>query len=146
MIKTDKSIYGICIAAIKRHTMQPFDFKWTNFYEDNHDFTNRYAHMPLVLEEGEHVICSTIIDADNWSILTTRRLFTNLSGELKAGYMDNAKILSFGKFNSAKEDKTLGELQFSDKNRVSFHIETRRASMIMIYGVRTRIGMQVGKP
>lgn len=76
MIKTDKSIHSICIAAIKRSTMAPFDFRWTEYYEDKKKFIDRYAHMPVDFESSELPICSTIIDAEDWSVLTTRRLFT----------------------------------------------------------------------
>ena len=123
--------------------MLPVDFKWTQYYEEITAFTDRYAYLPLDLKGGEWPICSTIIDADNWSILTTRRLFTNHNGQLHAGYIDNSKNVSHGKFKG-KQDRTLGTLKLADGAMIAYHIETGKASMVMIYGIRTRIRMQAG--
>ena len=38
MAKTDKSLHRICIASIKRHTMKPYDFKYTSYYESKEEF------------------------------------------------------------------------------------------------------------
>ncbi|WP_255413513.1 hypothetical protein [Emticicia sp. C21] len=38
MTKTDQSKHNICVAAIRRKTMKPYDFKWTKFYEYNAEF------------------------------------------------------------------------------------------------------------
>jgi hypothetical protein len=144
MTKTDKSIHSICIAAIKRHAMAPFDFRWTEYHEDEKKFSDKYAHMPVVLESGELPICSTIIDAENWSILTSRRLISMLKAELHAGYVDNSKNVSFGNYKDLKRYGTIGSLKLANNEIIEYHIETGKASMVMIYGIRTRIRMRVG--
>lgn len=101
MTKTDKSIHNICIASIKRSTMKPYDFKWTNFYESNSDF--HYSGLQLDLVENELIICSTIIDKDNFSILTTRRLFTSLDGQIN---IENIQGASANCMETLKDIKT----------------------------------------
>lgn len=89
MEKSDKSIHNICIAKIKRSTLKPYDFKWTKFYET--DSKNLFKNYPFELDNEELVICSTVINSENFSILTTRKLITLENGNLFSGNLMNAK-------------------------------------------------------
>lgn len=138
MTKTDKSIHNICIASIKRSTMKPYNFKWTNFYESNSDFN--YSGLQLDLVENELIICSTIIDKDNFSILTTRRILTSLDGQLSKENIQGATDKMYGDFKGFQDkDFTFGQVQVQNGNEIKYFIETGKASMIMIYGIRTLI-------
>lgn len=138
MTKTDKSIHNICIASIKRSTMKPYDFKWTKFYESNTDFP--YTELQIDLADTELFICSTFIDKYNFSILTTRRLLTQLEGQLFAGNMQGATDKLYGDFKGYKDKGfTFGLVQLPNGNELKYFIETGKASMVMIYGVRTVI-------
>src|SRR5260221_12774178 len=138
MTKTDQSIHNICIAAIKRHTIQPYDFKWTSLYADKDAFTHRYPRMITDFYENELPICSTIIDAFTWSVLTTRRLLTNQQVQLAMTDMNTSIYLSHGNFKGYNQkDKTLGSLQLANGTKMTYFIEAGRASMVMIYGIRT---------
>jgi len=119
--------------------MEPYDFKWTNFYESNSEF--HYSGLQLDLEENELIICSTIIDRDNFSILTTRRLLTSLDGQLCIENIQGATDKLYGDFKGYQDkDFTLGQVQVQSGNEIKYIIETGKASMIMIHGVRTLIG------
>jgi hypothetical protein len=138
-MKTDKSIHNICIASIKRSTIKPYDFKWTKFYEVNTDF--QYTELGINLAESELFICSTFIDKDNFSILTTRRLLTMRDGQLDSGNIQGATDNLYGDFKGYKtKDFTFGLVQLENGNELKYFIETGNASMIMIHGVRTLIG------
>src|SRR5512138_3478869 len=100
MTKSDKSIHNICIASIKRSTMKPYDFKWTKFYESNSDFP--YSGLQINLIESELFISSTIIDPNNYSILTTRRLITKPNGQLSVGDIRGATDKLYGDFKGYK--------------------------------------------
>ncbi len=140
MIKSDKSKHTICIAAIKRKTMKPYDFKWTTFYEFNSDFS--YPQLQLDLKGDELLICSTVIDAENYSILTTQRLITKEKGLENAGSLTNAADKLYGNFKGFKEESfTFGLVQLDNGVDLKYFVETGNASMIMIYGVRTLIGI-----
>jgi hypothetical protein len=119
--------------------MKPYDFKWTRFYEANSDFT--YSGLQLDLTEGELTICSTIIDRDNFSILTTRRLLTKQDGQLSTGNIQNATDKLYGDFKGYQDKEyTFGQVQLQNGNELKYFIETGKASMVMIHGVRTLIG------
>lgn len=140
MKKTDKSIHNICVASIKRSTMKPYDFKWTKFYESNTDFP--YSGLQLNLVDNELIICSTVIDKDNFSILTTRRLLTNQEGQLSAENMQGAIDKLYGDFKGYKDQVvTFGQVQLQNGNELKYFIETGKASMVMIHGVRTLISV-----
>ncbi|WP_309845276.1 hypothetical protein [Chryseobacterium sp. SLBN-27] len=83
MEKSDKSIHNICIAKIKRSTLKPYDFKWTKFYET--DSKNLFKNYPFELDNEELVIGSTVINSENFSILTTRKLDSNKYSEYSRG-------------------------------------------------------------
>ena len=88
MRKSDKSIHNISITSIKRSTMKSYDFKWTKFYESNNDF--QYPGLQLRLAENELIICSTVVDSENYSILTTQKLIINENGITNIGNLIGA--------------------------------------------------------
>jgi hypothetical protein len=141
MQKSDKSIHNICIASIKRSTIKPYDFKSTGFYEGKEIFFSLYEGLINDFAEEELPVCSTIIDAENWSVLTTRRLLTNESGQLliTTGFTKVIGI-SYGDFKGhGQQVFTLGNLRFENGTKMNYFIETGRASMVMINGIKTRI-------
>jgi len=138
MTKTDKSLHNICIAAIKRSTMKPYDFKLTKFYEFNLEFQDTELQLDFI--DTELIICSTILNLDNYSILTTRRLLTKQDGQLTEGYIEAATDKSYGDFKNYKEKIfTFGQVQLQSGQEIKYFIETGKASMMMIHGVRTLI-------
>jgi len=141
MNKTDKSKHNISVASIKRSTMKPYDFKWTKFYESNSDFP--YLRLKIHLNENELIICSTVVDSANFSILTTQKLVTNENGSESSGNLINSKDKGYGDFKGHKDDSlTLGLVELENGTELKYFIETGKASMIMIQGIRTLIRMQ----
>jgi len=140
MKKTDKSIKNITIAAIKRHTIKPFDFKYSSIYEKEEQITNEKVQNVInsVLEVGEELICSTIITDNLWTVLTTRKIIT-LEGVRKYIHsLEGIERRNLGDFKGwAKQDYTKGILIFKDDEMFPFFIECDKASMIMIYGTQT---------
>lgn len=118
--------------------MKPYDFTWTRFYESNSDF--QYTGLQLDFAENELVICSTVIDKDNFSILTTRRLLTRQDGHLRSENIQGATDKLYGDFKGYKDKAfTFGQVQLQSGDELKYFIETGNASMIMIHGVRTLI-------
>lgn len=141
MKKPDKWIHNITVASIKRSTMKPYDFKWTKFYESNTDFS--YQGLSLDLTEDELIICSTIIDGENYSILTTQKLITVENGIERAENLMGATDKRYGDFKRYRDDKvTFGLVELENGDDFKYFIETGKASMIMIHGVRTQIRTQ----
>ncbi|WP_336689094.1 MULTISPECIES: hypothetical protein [unclassified Chryseobacterium] len=140
MKKSDKSLHHICIAKIKRCTMKPYDFKWSTFYEN--DSKNLFTNYPFELHNDELIICSIIIDADNLSVLTTKKLVTLQNGILSSGSLINSTDQFYGNFKSETQRFSLGSVELENGKILEYFIETGRASMIMIQGVRTMIQIQ----
>lgn len=139
MGKSDKSIHTICIAAIKRSTIKPYDFKWTRFYEESVDIKELLPGIEVELFDNELVICSTIMDKDNFSILTTQRLATKEKGILLEANLNGAVDKLYGDFKGMRDNLlTFGLVQLNNGESLRYFIETGKASMVMIYGVRTR--------
>jgi hypothetical protein len=143
MTKSDKSKHNICVASIKRSTMKPFDFRWTKFYEFNSDFEDAYPDLQLNFAEDELIICSTVIDHNNFSILTTQKIITKDKGLDTTGSLEGATDKFYGNFKDYKNALfTFGQIQLHNGSELNYFIETGRASMIMIHGVRTLIKIQ----
>lgn len=144
MTKSDKSIYNVCIAAIKRTTFKPYNYKWARFYESNLDFEDAYPEIQLNFAENELIICSTIISLNNFSILTTQKLITKEEGVENSGSLLNAIDKRYGDFKGGFNDDpyTFGLVQLQNGSILKYFIEIGKASMIMIYGVRTLITLQ----
>lgn len=141
MRKSDKSIHNICIASIVRSTFKPYDFKWTKFYDSNSDFP--YQGLNLALTENELIICSTVIDPDNYSVLTTRKLITMEKGQERIGNLMGAIDKRYGDFKGYKDNlHTFGLVELQDGGELKYFIEIGNASMIMIHGVKTIIQIQ----
>lgn len=141
MKKSDNSIYSVCIASIKRSTILPYDFKWTRFYPNNAEFYSTYPDIGLTLLAEELIICSTIINPENYSVLTTRKLVTKDNGIMNSGKLEGSIDKLYGDFKGNLENKavTFGLVQLADGNNLKYLIETGKASMVMIHGVRTSI-------
>lgn len=140
MNQVDKLKHSISIASIKRSTIKPYDFKWTKFYESNSDFP--YSRLDLDLAENELIICSTIVDSENYSILTSQKLITSENGTERIGSLVNAKDKGYGYFKGNKDSLTFGLIELENGVELKYFIETGKASMIMIHGVRTLIRTQ----
>jgi hypothetical protein len=140
MEKSDESIHNICIAAIKRSTIKPYDFKCTRFYEESTAFKNAYPEIEISFSSTELVICSTVTDRNNFSVLTTQKLITKKKGILLSGNLNGASVSAYGDFKGYKKEAlTFGIIHLVDGSEFEYFIETGRASMVMIYGVKTRI-------
>lgn len=109
MKKMDTSIKNITIAPIKRHTMKPFDFEYSDIYENNKTIVNEKVHNQINLEDGEELICSTIVNDSIWSVLTSRRIIT-LEGFGKIEhYLNGLKRSNAGDFKGySKQEYTKG--------------------------------------
>ncbi|CAI8720854.1 hypothetical protein [Chryseobacterium sp. IT-36CA2] len=141
MKKTDQLKHRICISKIKRSTIKPYNvFQFTKFYEDNLSFFDVYPGISVQLNKEELLICSTIIDSDNYSILTTQKLITSENGVLESGTIIYAKNRSYGNFKEYGNEKlTFGNIILENGKIVKYFIETGKASMIMINGIKTLI-------
>ena len=138
MTKTDKSKHMISIASIKRSISKPDLYKWTKFYESNLDFSN--SEIKIELNENELIICSTIVNLNNYSILTTQKLITKENGTEHVGKIIGATDKGYGNFKGYKENSiTFGLLKLENGTELKYFIETGNASMVMIYGIRTII-------
>lgn len=143
MNKTNSSIHKICLAAIKQHTADEANPKWTCVYETKGEFITSTEGLELTLDENELPICSTIVDSANWTVLTTQRLITQIDNQLTEGNMSLARLITHGNFKGFGNTKfAKGKIGFPDESEMEYLIETGFPSMIMVYGVKTRIDIE----
>ncbi len=103
----------------------------------------QYSGLQLELIENELIICSIVIDSEHYSILTTQKLITNENKIENIGNVNGATLKSYGDFKGLNgEPLTFGLLQLENGTELKYFIETGKASMIMIHGLRTLIQIQ----
>jgi len=141
-MKSDKSIRNICIAAIKRATIAPYDFSLTSFFEEElwDRFDNDVVNLRNVAE-GELPVSMVVIDADNYTLITTRQIITCQNGSIALAKPNDIISWQWNDFKGyIDRSYTCGRLTLTDNQIFEVFIETGRASMAMIYAIRTLVG------
>lgn len=140
MEKSDKSIRNICIASIKRHTFKPIDYPMTKIFETE---ALSEINMPVDIShhEDELPVVLCLFDENNWTLVTTRKIISNISGNRGLAHGIDVQEWKFNDFKGYKDKYiTKGELILNDGKMLQIVIETGYASMMMIYGIMTLMG------
>jgi hypothetical protein len=144
MQKTNESIRRICIASIKRHTIKPINYPLTKIFESqslsdiDEKISSTFSH-----QENELPIALTHFDNNNWTLLTTKKIISNINGDIKQALANNVAKRTWNDFKGYKEKPiTLGHLTLDDNSTLDVLIETGKASMIIIYGIMTLTGQE----
>lgn len=135
----DKANKKTCIESIKRFTIPPLEFDFTNIYEDDHHEADlSFMNGQFELEQGEEPICSTVINEKTWSLLTTRSIYTLEGVKKKTHQLSALKFFESADFKGySGQQFVTGYLHFDDDEIVRVFIETGIPSMVMIYGIKT---------
>ena len=134
----DRANKRTCIESIKKFTIPPLEFDFTNIYE-NYDVADLvFMNGRFEFEQGEEPICSTVINEKTWSILTTRNLYTLEGAKKEMHKLSALKFFESGDFKGySGQPFVTGYLHFEDDKIIRVFIETGIASMVMIYGIKT---------
>lgn len=143
MTKSKQIIHSFSVYEIKRGTIRPYNFRWTKFHENNSGFQQAYPELRLNITEDELIICSTVIDADNYSLLTTQRIITKEEGIKEIRYMASATSYSMPRnYKFEHYDYLFGTIEFQDGEVFRYFLEPGKAAMVMIQGIKTLIWSQ----
>lgn len=119
--------------------MDDAQLRRTEFYE----LADQQIDFFKDFQEEEIAICSTKIDAENWSLLTTQRLLTKSKNNLRVTEIEFASHVSYGDFKGyLYPNFTTGTIVTAEGDTFEYFIETGKASMVMVQGVKTRIQIQ----
>ncbi|MBV8251612.1 MAG: hypothetical protein JO154_03315 [Chitinophaga sp.] len=127
---------------IDRHVMKDAIFRCTTWYRGE---PIPVPMQPAVLEQisltdGELPIVLTFINNDNWSLLTTRHVYTFQEKILHP--VSNAEIAGVSyslKCKVSKELYSLETVRRTDGTSIPVFIETGKPSMVMFYGIERSI-------
>ena len=90
--------------------------------------------------DNELPICQTIIDSSNWTLVTTRQIFTCKGGLTKLTKADNVLSWQWNDFKGYKNELyTIGQLELVNLRQIEIFIETGKASMVMIYTITSLV-------
>lgn len=93
--------------------------------------------------ENELPIAMTLVDSNNWTLVTTKQIVSNINGEIKQTLAKNVTQRKWNDFKGYKETSTtLGQLTLDDNTTLDIFIETGNASMIIIYGIMMLTGQE----
>jgi len=125
----DEKIQDVAVAAIRRKSMDPGEWRFTRIGEIHPEIRER-----LPLEAGELPVASAFLSPDSWYVFTTRRIVSHLDGETRSLDPSGGLEARFGMF------KAIGEISqqvatLSTPSGATFRLEyeTGKASMAPIY-------------
>ena len=125
-MKSDNSIRAICIAAINRHTVKPFDFLLTRFFktETFSEILNGTFKLSDIAQ-NELPISQTVADRLNWTLVTTRQIISCVDGITKIANPNKVQSWHWDNFKGYdRTSYTIGQLQLDDQQGFEIFIET----------------------
>ena len=137
MTKSDHILRRTTIAAIKRHAMLPHKWDHTQFYETETVLDLGPIERELAIDEGELPVASVIKSGTDWSFVTTRKVILMTEGQRQEIKITEIETFDWGQFKDTKSTSPVIELKNSMGQLSKFTIETGKASMVMIYAIRT---------
>lgn len=139
MEKTDQQIHKICIRNITKSLGDDAELRCTKIFFKNDELNiNEVTLLP-----NEIPICSTIIDVNHWSLLTTQRLLTKKGDTIFIADIETANNRLYGDFKGVQGKAfTIGRIETSEGNELEYFIETGKSSMVMVQGIKTRVQIQ----
>ncbi len=125
----DEKIRSVALWYIKKHSMDPTAWRWTQLAEPQPEVMGK-----VQLQPGELPIVSFFRSEASWYLLTTRRILGSHTGQaVELSALDVVKD-RFGNFKGHGGHETeVMALQASDGSEVKLEYETFTASMAPIY-------------
>jgi len=138
-VNTDEKIQDIAVAMIRRHSMNPEEWRFTSIGKLHPGIEQHFE-----LLAGELMLVSAFFSDDSWYAFTTRRIITNYAGCVDTLDPQQGVNSEFGNFKGYPLDNNtqLGAIPratASLKNPISvlhFEYETGKASMAPIYATQ----------
>jgi hypothetical protein len=136
-MKSDTSIRNICIASIKRKIIDPSNFSLTRMFETEafpeiHNGTFKLSDV----YENELPISQTIVDRNNWTLVTTRQIITCIDGLTQVTKANSVLSWDWNDFKGYDNKSfTIGQLQLGDQKKIEIFIETGKTSLVTIYAI-----------
>lgn len=139
MRKADKSIRNITLAKVKRSLMADAVCKFTRIYDNE---TMAEVSFTQNAATGELPIACTYIDTNNFTLITTRRIFTT-KGSLKYSVpFQNIKTYNFGDFKGMRGNPvTIGSVTTINGENFPVLIESGKPSMVVVNAVGTILNL-----
>ncbi|UKN00303.1 hypothetical protein K6119_11215 [Paracrocinitomix mangrovi] len=141
--KKDLSIYTICMGNFERSVIwDKCEAKFSRIFKEPELFPQIFAEFRINNNEEELPICCCKIDDKNWSLLTTRKLFTSKAGIINIIDMETAQLDSYRNPHNFNEPYTLGLLITHDGNDHEFFIENGYCCQVMVSAIHERLILQ----
>jgi hypothetical protein len=139
MRKTDKSIRNITLAAIKRSLIPDAACRFTRTYDK--EMMSDIAFSENAIEDELPVAC-TLVDANNYTLITTRQVITKKDGSKYVVSFQDIKTYTLGNFKSIKDSLvTVGSVINIDGGEVPVYIESGKPSMIIVNAIGTILNL-----
>ena len=138
MIKPGNILRQTTVAAIKRKAIMPHQWELTRLYETDSVDVPDPIKENLSLMENELPVASTIAKPTEWTLVTTKKVIGRTSNGLIAINIDDIEQWSWGDFKGKFEEPTTKmSLTTADGQKKDFIIESGKASMVIIYAIKT---------
>ncbi|BCM90013.1 hypothetical protein IAD21_01864 [Abditibacteriota bacterium] len=137
-MKTDENMKSIVVASIRRHSMAMEEWSYTQLWDSGDVDVKAELSRTCILETSELPILYSYIDAENWTLVTTRRVFCSLEGFAGFVFVKDIVDVDHGNFKGyGGQEVERMQIRTKGEAVLSGPFETGKASMGTIYAVTT---------
>lgn len=137
-MKTDETIKAVVAASIRRHGMDMDEWEYTRLWDVGNQGVKSKLLATSPLEADELPIVYSYIDAQNWTFVTTQRIFSSFEGETGFAFAKDIAQENLGNFKGyGRQTVERMQIVLKDGSSLFCPFETGKPSMGTIYGVRT---------
>ena len=140
MRKSDKSIFDVVNAAIKRHSMDYNEWQKTRFWDAGDAAVKDFLSKKCEFTEGKIPIIYFFEDLDNWTVFSTRVIYYTKTGKFnEVAVADMEKYdIDIRVFKSSGKTSLMQAIT-KDGKKHEFVYETGKPSVGAIYAAQTLI-------
>lgn len=136
-MSADESVLKVVSAAIQRKSMDYDSWQYTKFWDDLEPQTRQLLNDQFILEADELPILAVMVDAENWTIFSSRFIYYSHEGIKSQASAREIEKLHPGDFKRSLDSIGFMKVQMKDGAVHSIIYEVGKPSMGAICAVQT---------
>lgn len=138
-LKTDEYLRDIVVAAIRRRGIDMERWVGTRLWDQGDAGIKAKFSRACAFDDGELPIVYAHVDAANWTLMTTRKVWSSVDGQVSGTDVADVTEHCWGDFKGirSQQPSERGRLRLRNGETLWCPYETGKPSMGPIYALRT---------
>lgn len=142
-MKSDEQIRDVVAASVRRHAMDLESWSCTRLWELGEPLVRQDLLRHCPLSGAELPILYVFLDDQNWTLVTTRRIWSRCDGALRSSAAADVAAEGYGNFKGYGDQPVERlTLTLNDGSVQLCPFETGKPSMGPIYAIRTLLQLR----